>query len=75
MKKIIENIANWLVVLNGRKDIIHQKVNAFMRRGNNGLIIGLILFGIFMVYFSFDLYETYEILWLALLPIWFSVIL
>ncbi|MCM4164562.1 MULTISPECIES: hypothetical protein [unclassified Arenibacter] len=74
MKKIIENIANWLVVLNRRKDKINRNINAFMRRGNNGLIIGFILFEIFVVYFSFDLYETYEILWLALLPIWFSVI-
>jgi len=75
MEKIIENIANWLVALKVRKDKIHQNFNAFMRRGYNGLIFGLILFGILMVYFSFDLYETYENLWLALLPIWFFVIL
>ncbi|MEQ8422492.1 MAG: hypothetical protein RIB64_20965 [Arenibacter algicola] len=55
MKKIIENIASWLVAVKGRKDKIHQNINAFMRRGINGLIVGPVVFGTIVVLPSLNL--------------------
>ncbi|MDL5514601.1 hypothetical protein QSE00_22505 [Arenibacter sp. M-2] len=55
MKKIFENIANWLVVLNGSKDKIYRNINAFMRRGYNGLIVGPVVFGTIVVLPSLNL--------------------
>ncbi|MCM4168925.1 hypothetical protein KCTC52924_02626 [Arenibacter antarcticus] len=74
MKKIIDNIANWLVALKQRRDHFERSITAFIKRGNNAQIVGFSFFGIFIAYFSFDLYEAYEILWLALLPIGFFAI-
>ncbi len=66
MNKIIENIANWLVALKERKDKIHQNINAFMRRGNNGPIVGAVVFGTIAVLSSINLYKEHGKLWLAL---------
>lgn len=73
--KIIDNIADWLVALNLKKDKINHDYTSFMERGNNGLIAGFITFGAFVVYVSFDFYKSYEKLWLALLPIVAFIIL
>ncbi|MCM4171918.1 hypothetical protein DHD32_10530 [Arenibacter sp. TNZ] len=75
MKKIFENIANWLVALNARKDKINRNIKAFMRRGNNGLIVGAVVFGTIAVLSSINLYKDHGKLWLALLPICLLVIL
>ena len=40
----------------------------FMKRGKNGLIVGVIIFGAFFAYISFDLYSNYGKLWLASIP-------
>lgn len=40
-----------------------------MKRGNNNLIFGLALFGIFFLYMAFDLHRDYGNFWLALIPI------
>ena len=45
-----------------------------MKRGKNSLIVGFIFLGILFAYFAFDLYKTYRILWLALIPIGFFII-
>lgn len=74
MKNIIDNIADSLVTLNESKDRINHEITAFMKRGKNGVIVGFIAFGIFVTFFSRSLYESYGIIWLALLPIGFFII-
>lgn len=69
MKKIIDNIADWLVALNEKKAKVNEDYATFMKRGKNNLIAVLVLFGIFFFYMSFDLYRDYGKLWLALIPI------
>ncbi|RKN77988.1 hypothetical protein [Ulvibacterium marinum] len=69
MKRIIHHIASWLVGLNDRKDKINQDLTAFMKRGNNGLIVGFAVFGVIAVLSSLNLYKDYGKLWLALIPI------
>lgn len=69
MKKIIDKIANWLFALNERKERVGQDFTTFMKRGNNSMIFGLILFGSFFSYVAFDLYTNYGSLWIALIPI------
>ncbi|WP_273567496.1 DUF6617 family protein [Maribacter halichondriae] len=69
MKKIIDHIADWLMTLNEKKAKVNEDYATFMKRGNNGLIFGLVLFGIFFLYTAFDLYRDYGKLWLALVPI------
>lgn len=45
-----------------------------MKRGNNALIVWLIVFGPFFVIMAFNMYETYGRLWVAMIPITFLVI-
>ncbi len=74
VKYIIDNIADNLVTLKERKNKIDHDVTAFMKRGKNGMIFGFIAFGIFVTFFSRSLYESYGIVWLALLPVGFFII-
>lgn len=74
MKKIIDKIAGWLISLNETKDTINHNYATFMKRGKNGVIFGLILFGTFFTYFSFELYRSYGIVWLASIPVVIFVI-
>ena len=69
MKKIIDNIANWLVTLNERKDKLDQSTTTFMKRGKNALMVWAIVFGSLFTFLSVDLYQNYGKLWLALIPI------
>ena len=69
MQKIIDHIADWLVALNEKKAKVNEDYATFMKRGNNGLIFGLVLFGIFFLYMAFDLYRDYGNLWLASIPV------
>lgn len=69
MKKIIDKIADWLLSLNERKDTMNHDYATFMKRGKNGMIVGVIILGTFFAYFSFDLYRNYGKLWLASIPI------
>jgi len=69
VKKIIDHIADWLVTLNEKKTKVNEDYATFMKRGNNGLIFGLVLFGGFFLYMAFDLYRDYGKLWLALIPV------
>lgn len=73
MKKTIDNIASWLVGLTERKDNIDRSTTAFMKRGNNALVVSSIILGILFTFLSFDLYKSYGKLWLALIPIVFFV--
>ncbi|MFH6604473.1 hypothetical protein ACEZ3G_13355 [Maribacter algicola] len=69
MKKIIDHIADWLVALNERKTKVNDDYATFMKRGNNGFIFGMTLFGLFFLYMAYDLYVDYGKLWLASIPI------
>lgn len=74
MKKIIDRIADWLVALKERKDKANEDYANFTRRGNNGFIIGLTLFGIFFFYMAYDLYKDYGKIWLASIPIFAFIV-
>ncbi|CAN0587024.1 unnamed protein product [Ectocarpus sp. 12 AP-2014] len=69
MKKIIDHIANWLVALNEKKAKANEDYATFIKRGNNGFIIGMTLFGVFFLYMAHDLYKDYGNFWLASIPI------
>ena len=69
MKKIIDHIADWLVALNEKKAKANDDYATFAKRGNNGFIIGIILYGPFFLYMAYDLYRDYGKLWLASIPI------
>ncbi|MGB5819699.1 MAG: hypothetical protein WBG90_09460 [Saonia sp.] len=73
MKKIIDNIANWLVGLTERKSRTDNKLTAFLNKGRNGLIVGAVIFGLLCTFLSFDLYRSSGKLWLALIPMVFFV--
>ncbi len=69
MKKIIYHISDWLVALNEKKAKANHDYANFVKRGNNGFIIGIILYGPFFLYMAYDLYKDYGKLWLASIPI------
>ena len=69
MKKIIDHIVNWLIALNEKKVKANDDYATFMKKGNNGFIFGMALFGIFFLYMAYDLYKDYGKLWLASIPV------
>jgi len=74
LKKIIDKIASWLVALNERKAKADDDYATFMKRGNNGLVFGVIFCGLYFLYLSYDFYETQGELWYALIPLLVYVI-
>lgn len=75
MKKIIHNIARWLVTLTEKRSKANEDYTTFIQKGNNGLIIVLVLFGSFFVYWAYELYRDYGKFWLALIPLVFLALL
>ncbi|KAA2219037.1 MULTISPECIES: DUF6617 family protein [Maribacter] len=69
MNRIINHIANWLMAFNDKKMKVREDFNSYMKRGNNLIIFGLVLFGIYFLYMAFDLYRDYGKIWLASFPI------
>ena len=68
MKKTIDIIAAWLVTLKVRADKVNNDINTFMKRGNNGVLVGSAMFSCFFVHWSFTLYNQFGNLWLAAAP-------
>gem|GEM_PF-1341185 len=68
LKKIINTIAAWLVNLKMWADTVHDNIGTFMKKGDNGVLVGSIIFGSFFLYMSFDLYRQFGNLWLAVAP-------
>lgn len=64
-----------MVALNDRKAKVNDDYTSFITRGNNGFILGTILFGIIFLYMGVDLYREYGKFWVALIPVVFYVIL
>lgn len=75
MKKLIDNIANWLVGLKERKDNVDQNTTAFLKRGNNFLIVWAVFFGSVFIYSSVDIYLKHGKLFSALIPILLFVLI
>jgi len=69
LKKLIDNIADWLVGLKERKDTIDQDTTTFLKRGNNFLIVWSLFFGSIFIYFSVDIYLRDGKLLSALVPL------
>src|SRR5690606_25564844 len=64
LKRIIDHIASWLVALKERKEKVHQDTDTFMKRGKNGLVVGIVIFGTFFTFFAYNLYRDYGEWWL-----------
>ncbi|PKA99663.1 hypothetical protein B0O79_3381 [Flavobacteriaceae bacterium MAR_2009_75] len=75
MKKLIDNIANWLVGLKERKDTIDQDTTTFLKRGNNFLLVWSLFFGSIFIYFSVDLYLKDGKLLSSLIPLLLFVLI
>jgi len=69
LKKIIDNIADWLVDLKERKDTIDQDTTTFLKRGNNFLIVWSLFFGSMFIYMSVDIYLRRGKLLSAMIPL------
>lgn len=57
------------MAFNDKKMKVREDFNSYMKRGNNLIIFGLVLFGIYFLYMAFDLYRDYGKIWLASFPI------
>jgi hypothetical protein len=63
-----------MVALNDKKAKVNEDYTSFVKRGNNGFILGITLFGIIFIYMAVDLYRDYGKFWFALIPVVFFVI-
>lgn len=75
LKKTIDTIAAWLVNLKVRADKANNDINTFMKKGNNGVLVGSSVFGSFFLYISIDLYNHHGNLLMAATPTCLFIIL
>ncbi len=75
MKRIIKNIANWFIALNERKAMWSNTSTAYLNKGNHNFIFGAIIFGAVFIYLSYSVYESYQSIWIALIPIFLFVVI
>lgn len=69
MRKIIDNVAGWLVLFKTTINKVNTDFAAFLKRGNNGVAVAAIFFGSISLMSSHSLYNSYGNLWLASVPI------
>ncbi len=75
MKRIIKNIADGFIVLNERKAMWSNTSTAYLNKGKNNFIFGAIIFGAVFIYLSYSVYESYQSIWIALIPMFLFVVI
>jgi hypothetical protein len=69
LKRIIDNIANWLVTLTERKNKTEGDLNAYLRRGRNGIMVALVIILLIFLQISYSFYKDFGNIWLAGTPL------
>ncbi len=69
MKRIIDNVAGWLVLFTKIANKPNTDFAAFLKKGDNGVLVAAIFFGSISLLLAHSLYDSYGKLWLASVPI------